>query len=152
VGPGSPLAGDPRTPVPASAAPPVVAEPSPWELAPQLGSFTRATGRARSQHFTGELEAEVRINPLAAPYPALGPERTLPAGAALVEFHFEEGATEPQTLLAMVKRHAGYDAAGGDWEYLILTPDGTSTHRGPLPLCKRCHADAPHDHLFGGPR
>ncbi|AUX31134.1 hypothetical protein SOCE836_032590 [Sorangium cellulosum] len=131
---------------------PAPAEPSAWELAGQLASFTPATGRARSQHFTGEMEAEVRINAAAAPYPALGPARALPPGAALVELHYPAGSPEPVTLLAMVKRSAGYDPDGGDWEYLVLTPQGTSTHRGALSLCKRCHADAPHDHLFGGPR
>lgn len=131
---------------------PAPAGPSAWELAGQLASFTPATGRARSQHFTGEMEAEVRINAAAAPYPALGPARVLPPGAAVVELHYPAGTSEPVTLLAMVKRAAGYDPDGGDWEYLVLTPQGTSTHRGALPLCKRCHADAPHDRLFGGPR
>ncbi|AUX21828.1 uncharacterized protein SOCEGT47_023230 [Sorangium cellulosum] len=98
------------------------------------------------------MEAEVRVNAAAAAYPALGPGRVLPPGAALVEYHYAAGSADPVTLLAMVKRHAGYDPDGGDWEYLILTPQGTSAHRGALPPCKRCHADAPHDHLFGGPR
>ncbi|MGK4005923.1 hypothetical protein WMF31_25070 [Sorangium sp. So ce1036] len=98
------------------------------------------------------MEAEVRVNAAAAAYPALGPGRALPPGAALVEYHYAAGSSDPVTLLAMVKRHAGYDPDGGDWEYLILTPQGTSAHRGALPPCKRCHADAPHDHLFGGPR
>jgi hypothetical protein len=52
----------------------------------------------------------------------------------------------------MVKRPPGYDPEGGDWEYLVLTPAGEATQRGRLPLCKRCHAEAPNDHLFGGPR
>ncbi|WP_438028903.1 hypothetical protein [Sorangium sp. So ce233] len=146
----SPIA-EPRAPAAAPAASPAP-EPAAWEFAPQLASFKPATGRARSQHFTGELEGEVRINAAAAPYPVLGPDRVLPPGAAVVELHYPPDATEPVTLLAMVKRPAGYDPDGGDWEYVILTPQGTSTHRGALPLCKRCHADAPHDHLFGGPR
>ncbi|WP_434047006.1 MULTISPECIES: hypothetical protein [Sorangium] len=138
----SPIA-EPRAPA---------AAPAAWELAPQLASFKRATDRARSQHFTGELEGEVRINAAASPYPVLGPGHVLLPGAAVVELHYPAGSTEPVTLLAMVKQPAGYDPDGGDWEYVILTPQGTSTHRGALPLCKRCHADAPHDHLFGGPR
>ncbi|WP_437592748.1 hypothetical protein [Sorangium sp. So ce1000] len=135
----------------APAAPPV-AEPSAWELAGQLASFQPVVGRARSEHFTGEMEAEVRINAAAAPYPQLGPDRVLPPGAAVVELHYRAGSSDPATLLAMVKRPAGYDPDGGNWEYLVLTPEGTSIHRGALPLCKRCHAEAPHDHLFGGPR
>ncbi|WP_437736718.1 hypothetical protein [Sorangium sp. So ce1335] len=148
---GSAPIAEPRAPAAAPAASPAP-EPTAWELAAQLASFKPATGRARSQHFTGELEAEVRINAPAVPYPALGPERVLPPGAALVAFHYPAGSSEPVTLLAMVKRPAGYDPDGGDWEYAIVTPQGTSTHRGAIPLCKRCHADAPHDHLFGGPR
>ncbi|WP_437290421.1 hypothetical protein [Sorangium sp. So ce406] len=146
----SPIA-EPRAPAASPAASPAP-EPAAWELAPQLASFKSATGRARSQHFTGELEGEVRINAAATPYPVLGPARVLPPGAAVVELHYPAGSTEPVTLLAMVKRPAGYDPDGGDWEYVILTAQGTSTHRGALTLCKRCHADAPHDHLFGGPR
>jgi hypothetical protein len=140
-----------RAPDAAPAAPPTAA-PSAWELAGQLASFRPVTGRARSQHFTGEMEADVRVNAAAAPYPELGPDRVLAPGAAVVEFHYRAGSSDPATLLAMVKRPAGYDPDGGDWEYLVLTPQGTSTHRGALPLCKRCHADAPHDRLFGGPR
>ncbi|WP_437970391.1 hypothetical protein WMF04_14360 [Sorangium sp. So ce260] len=151
IGRGSSPVVEPRAPAVAPAAP-APAEPSAWELAGQLSTFEPATGRARSQHFTGDMEAEVRINAAAAPYPALGPDRVLPPGAAVVELHYAAGSSEPETLLAMVKRSAGYDPDGGDWEYLVLTPQGTSTHRGALPLCKRCHADAPHDRLFGGPR
>ncbi|AUX41519.1 hypothetical protein SOCE26_029390 [Sorangium cellulosum] len=151
---GRSLAAEPRATAaaPAASAAPLTSETSTWELVAQLPGFKIATGRARSQHFTGELEAEVRINAAAEPYPVLGPGRVLPSGAALVEFHYAAGSSEPVALLAMVKRPAGYDPEGGDWEYLLLTPQGRVHHRGALALCKRCHADAPHDHLFGGPR
>jgi hypothetical protein len=98
------------------------------------------------------MEAEVRINPAATSYPLLGPGRVLPPGSVLVEAHYPAGTSEPAAIFAMVKHPPGYDSDGGDWEYLVLTSDGKATHRGRLPLCKRCHADAPHDHLFGGPR
>jgi hypothetical protein len=117
-----------------------------------MTTFKVVAGRSRSQHFTGELEAEVRIDAAASPYPVLGPDTVLAPGAALVELHYAAGASDPSSLFAMEKRATGYDIDGGDWEYFILTPAGRTTHRGPLPLCKRCHADAPHDHLFGGPR
>jgi hypothetical protein len=94
----------------------------------------------------------VRVNPAAAEYPRLGPARHLPEGAILVQAHFHPGAAESSVLLAMVKHPPGYDPQAGDWEYLVLTPVGEATHRGRLALCKRCHAEAPHDHLFGGPR
>jgi len=117
-----------------------------------MPAFVPAAPRGRSQHFTGELEAEVRVNPAAAGYPELARARSLPAGAALLAPHFAPGRAEPVVLLAMVKRPPGYDTADGDWEYLVLTPAGEATHRGRLPLCKRCHAEAPRDHVFGGPR
>lgn len=139
-------------PVPGESAPPPEPTPTPWELAPELKSFVLVTPRARSQHFAGDLEAEVRVNPPASDYPRLGPSRRLPAGSALVETHYRPGSVEPVVLLAMVKRAPSYDPEAGDWEYLILTPSGEATYRGRLPLCRRCHAEAPHDHVFGGPR
>ena len=95
----------------------------------------------------------MRVDPVAAAaYPRLGPARRLPPGSALVATHYRPGASEAVALLAMVKRPTGYDPEAGDWEYLILTPAGEATWRGRLPLCRRCHAEAPNDHVFGGPR
>jgi hypothetical protein len=89
----------------------------------------------------------------AAGYPLLrGPESKVPAGATLVERVFEAGASEPSAYFVMIKRPPGYDPAGGDWEYVVVTPGGLVEDRGKLGLCSRCHAEAPHDHLFGGRR
>lgn len=82
-------------------------------------------------------------------YPALGPESRLAPGATLVERLFAPGAAAPLTYFVMVKRAPGFDAAGGDWEYLVVSPGAEIEQRGTLPLCGRCHAEAPHDHLFG---
>jgi hypothetical protein len=100
----------------------------------------------------GELLAEVLVNDQAAAYPALGPNRPLDPGAILVEAHFAPGASDPSVLFAMAKRAPGFDPEGGDWEYLIVEPSGTIVRRGKLPLCARCHAEAPHNFIFGGPR
>src|SRR5512134_3708616 len=62
-------------PAPGEGAPPPVPPPTAWELAPELKSFVLAAPRARSQHFAGDLEAEVRVNPPASDYPRLGPSR-----------------------------------------------------------------------------
>jgi hypothetical protein len=83
-------------------------------------------------------------------YPLRGPASVAPAGATLVERLFPTGGTLPVKYFTMVKHAPGNDPAGGAWEYLVLTPDGGVDARGPLPLCVRCHAEAPHDHLFGG--
>lgn len=97
---------------------------------------------------TGELEADV-LAAAAGAYPMLGPESRVPAGATLIERLYEPGGTKPVAYFAMVKRPTGFDAAGGDWEYLVLSATGQTEQRGALPLCARCHAEAPHDRLFG---
>jgi len=124
--------------------------PAPWELSAELSRMHPATSRAPSEHLTGELDGEVFVNEAAGAYPALGPRRELAPGATLVERHLERGSEKIAVYFAMVKRPAGYDPDGGDWEYLVVAADGQVEERGRLPLCARCHADAPHDHLFGG--
>lgn len=92
------------------------------------------------------------VNEAARTYPALGPRLTLAPGATLVERHVVRGSETTAVYFAMVKRPEGYDPDGDDWEYLVATPEGLVEDRGRLPLCGRCHADAPHDHLFGAGR
>lgn len=140
---------DPSTPPPAPTAKPAVVER--WDLGAQLAALRPVTKRARSGHLTGELEADVLAGS-AGTYPKLGPETRLAPGATLVERLFEPGATAPSAYFVMVKRPPGFDAAGGDWEYLVVAPSGQIEQRGALPLCARCHAEAPHDRLFGGGR
>jgi hypothetical protein len=100
----------------------------------------------------GDLEAEVLANEEAKAYPALGPARKLPPGSVLVEPHYRPGSAEPVVLFVMAKRPPGFDADGGDWEYLVVDPGGVVSERGRLALCSRCHAEAPHDHVFGAAR
>jgi hypothetical protein len=85
-------------------------------------------------------------------YPLHGPAGAAAAGATLVERLFPVGGSLPTTYFAMIKQAPGYDPPGGDWEYLVVAPDGFVEERGKLSLCARCHAEAPHDHLFGGGR
>ena len=126
-------------------------EPPPprWELAEQLRRLHPASPRTPSEHLTGQLDGEILADEGAAAYPALGPLRLISPGATLVERLLPRGAPELTAYFAMVKRPPGYDPAGGDWEYLVLDASGRIEQRGRLPLCARCHADAPHDHLFG---
>jgi hypothetical protein len=97
------------------------------------------------------LEGEVLANE-GSEYPLRGPTSTAPAGTTLVERLFAPGSSVPVTYLVMVKQNAGFDPPGGDWEYLVVHPDGMIEDRGKLQLCVRCHAEAPQDHLFGGER
>jgi hypothetical protein len=66
-----------------------------------------------------------------------------------VEAHRVRGSAALSGYFVMTKRHAGFDPEGDDWEYLVLDPSAAVVERGKLPLCARCHAEAPRDHLFG---
>jgi hypothetical protein len=128
------------------------APPEPWDLEGALRLLHPVALHARSEHLSGDLQGEVLSGPAAAPYPVLGPSSVLAPGATLIE-----RLTPPQTsttvsYFVMIKRTSGYDPAGGDWEYLVLGASGRVEERGKLPLCARCHAEAPHDHVFGGSR
>lgn len=137
---------------PAAPSPEAVATeppPPPWDLGAELRRLHAVSPRTPSEHLTGQLDAEILADEGAVAYPALGPLRSIPPGATLVERLSPRGGAEPAAYLAMVKRPAGFDPPGGDWEYLVLDAAGHMEQRGRLPLCARCHADAPHDHLFG---
>jgi hypothetical protein len=141
---------DPATPPrPAASSKPAAVER--WDLDAQLERLHPAAKRARSGHLTGELEGDVLAG-AAGTYPKMGPDTRLAPGATLVERLFEPGAVTPAAYFVMVKRPPGFDAAGGDWEYLVVAPNGRIEQRGALPLCARCHAEAPHDRVFGGGR
>lgn len=144
---------DPSTPSSPSSRPgsPRAAILERWDLDAQLKALRPTGKRGRSGHLTGEREADVLAGS-AATYPALGPGSRLEPGATLVERLFEPGGVTPTAYFVMVKRPPGFDPSGADWEYLVVTPGGAIEQRGPLPLCARCHAEAPNDRLFGGIR
>lgn len=118
--------------------------PTRWERAGELSGLRKAGPRSLSSHLTGELEGEILLNDEAQGYPTLGPSRRLPAGALVVQALTRPGDGDPQALFVMAKLAEG-------WDFLILEPDGDVVKRGD-PLCRRCHAEAPHDFLFGFPR
>ena len=123
--------------------------PSRWELADRLSELRHAGGRARSEHLGGDHEALVLVNDAASAYPLLGPRRSLGAGAVLVEALYRPGLPDVEVYFVMARRP---DDAEGRWEYLIVAPTGQVAQRGHLVLCDRCHAEAPHDRVFGRPR
>lgn len=90
------------------------------------------------------------MNDAAAAYPSLGPQRRLDAGAVVVEALYDPGADAVVTYLGMAKSRA--EGGKEAWEYLVIAPSGEIEQRGLLPLCERCHAEAPDDHLFGHAR
>ncbi len=123
----------------------------PWEHAGELSALTSIDDRVLPSrgHNPPYWSGNVKVNAaLDTTYRALGPESRVAAGSIALEEHKDsEGKRGP--TYAMVKREAGFDVQGGDWEYLVLDAQGGVEQRGAIPLCARCHADAPVDHLFG---
>jgi hypothetical protein len=64
-----------------------------------------------------------------------------PVGALVVKEKLPaRDAKEPELLTAMLKREAGFDPEGGDWEYLVLDGQGREVRaRGKLESCRACH-------------
>ncbi len=126
------------------APPPVKVEPwSDFGLLPSL----HVVGEPRvSSHRLGNESATVRVNGAAEGY---GRGAPLEAGALLVESLAPTADAAPTAHFVMVKRAPGYFPAGGDFEYLVVDPTGGVLARGELPTCARCHAEAPHDFVFG---
>lgn len=134
---------------PAKAMPTAADKPTRWEHMDALGTFRKAAARARSQHLQGEHDAEVLVNEAAAAYPTLGPLRQLPSGSVLVEALYAPNQQDVSMYFVMVKPQS---ASSSVWEYAVVTNAGMVERRGALTLCARCHAEAPHDSVFGRPR
>jgi hypothetical protein len=77
---------------------------------------------------------------------ASDPMGKIEPGAVLVMELFLHGTTTGGPILMMEKRPAGFDAARGNWRYVVV--DGTNVADGALDLCAGCHSEAPHDHVF----
>ena len=64
-----------------------------------------------------------------------------PAGSVIVKEKLASADSKtPELLTAMIKREAGYNPEGGDWEYLVL--DGAASkivEQGKLTRCSGCH-------------
>jgi hypothetical protein len=72
----------------------------------------------------------------------------LPAGSAVVKAKHVPDSGLPKEIGAMIKREAGFDPAGGDWEYLFIGQSGKLT-RGKIASCRNCHSGrASTDFLF----
>lgn len=123
----------------------------PWEHAAALASFPVIDDRKLPSrgHNPPYWSGMVRVSPsLDVAYRNLGPDTAITVGSIAVEQHqLSDG--NPGPVFVMIKRDPGFDPRGGDWEYLVLDAAGKVESRGVQPLCARCHADAPYDHLFG---
>jgi len=104
------------------------------------------TGTLGSAHEGTQGFREVYVNE-AGRVVALGDSSPpFPAGTILVkESHKADGngaKGDLANLTIMVKREAGYDAANGNWEYVMTTPAKSVRMQGKLGMCINCHAAA----------
>lgn len=135
----------------ASRAAPKVSDDKPtrWEHFDALSTFRKTGARARSQHLNGEHEAEVLTNAAATAYPTLGPSQQLLDGSVIVEALYAPNQQDVAMYFVMTKQSS---PSGSAWNYAVVANTGlVERRRGYLALCARCHAEAPHDQVFGRP-
>jgi hypothetical protein len=77
--------------------------------------------------------------------------REVPAGAVVIQEHYErggDGAPTPAAIMMMEKMPAGYSKEHGDWRWAAYGSRGQLVRQGVLESCAGCHDDAPMDGLF----
>jgi len=99
-------------------------------------------------HAGGRFDADVYVTP-SAKDEAWSPRGVTPPGTIVVMEEFDHGKATAGPVLMMEKRPPGFDAARGDWRYVVV--DGSEVSDGPLDPCASCHDEAPHDHVFALP-
>lgn len=98
-------------------------------------------------HDPGRYSAVIRVSePARERYVTLTPGSTLPAGSVVAQFttELESGRAGPRYVMRKDSENA--------WLFAVLDASGTLVEAGALPLCVRCHGEAPADSLFGLPR
>lgn len=117
-------------------------------LPPHRPTGRNAATSRRDPHADASIVVRVSPNAVAA----YREGRSLPAGAVVIkEKYADASASGPlQAYGAMIKREAGFDARGGDWEYAYVALDRERVvTRGRLEGCAGCHASAREtDYLF----
>jgi hypothetical protein len=121
----------------------------PWLALSSLSALPLAAAETYPAlgHLPGQYTAQVRVSePARESYLALSPERELPSGSVVAQF-LRDVATGASGPVFVMRKHDE-----NDWLFAVLGPDGTPLDWGRLPLCLRCHDEAPQGHLFGLPR
>jgi hypothetical protein len=119
--------------------------PSTWEHFAEASTWPKVIERASARgHATGEYSVDVRVAPaFCDEYRRLTAGQTLPVGTIIAAFHRNRVTGDAASIYAMSKR------GSGSWDYVVAEPNGAIVARGDLPLCARCHAEAPADSVFG---
>ncbi|MFO0552866.1 MAG: hypothetical protein U0271_31040 [Polyangiaceae bacterium] len=103
--------------------------------------------RLKSAHPSGDFTGRIRVDEQAHAYGQKA-RAAMPVGALVVEELAPDADAAATLFYVMVKQPAGYYPEAGDWEFLVLGPAGDVQVRGKLPLCGRCHGEAPREALF----
>ena len=136
-------AGEPRLEYPRTTPGPVEHR---WGRFSEARSWPLAASPFSSAHGTGEYSVSVRVSrPYADLYAGLVADHSWPVGMTVAAFHERTEPREAGSVYAMTK------TANGRWSYVVARADGVIEAEGVLPLCARCHAEAPADYLFGVP-
>jgi hypothetical protein len=120
------------------------AGPERWQHFAEMRDWPLIVANRLSRgHFAEPSLADVRASPESRDaYIGLVADRPMPDGAKLAIAHRDARTSIPGPVFVMEKR-------AGTWTYLVLGATGEITAQGELELCRRCHALAPADHLFG---
>lgn len=99
-------------------------------------------------HASGRWEVDVWANE-AAQKALASRSREVPAGAVVVEEHFERTEGKPPgPIMVMEKKSAGFSKEHGDWRWAVVGSQGQLVKDGVIEPCAGCHDDAPMDGLF----
>jgi hypothetical protein len=98
-------------------------------------------------HAAGRWEVDVYANEAAQKALATR-AREVPAGAVVVEEHFERTDKAAGPVMVMEKKEKGYATEHGDWRWAVVGSQGQLVKDGVVDACAGCHDDAPMDGLF----
>ena len=119
-----------------------------WRYADAIRELNEVEVAGPSEHLGGTYLRRVRVNAMAAAYASVASPRPMPPGALVVQEHIASDG-RPMITYAMLKGMLGSAPESGDWDFVVLDAELRSEVANSPPACVRCHAEAPHDLLFG---
>ena len=131
-----------------------VVTPGNYKISPRLAAFCRAipTGTEGPAGPHLDVPIKVHVHPVGVAAMTRQASRVFPSGTVIVKAKYSPVSfVTPPDLGIMIKREAGFDPSGGDWEYAYVTAGTASeTTRGVIANCKECHArQQKNDFVFG---
>jgi hypothetical protein len=119
----------------------------PWDRFSEIRAWPALNEQplASRGHGNGAYVLDVRVSPESRDaYLALLPGSTIAAGTIVAAFHRDPRRGGAGPVYVMEKGPSG-------WAFRALDAEGRPSEHG-VDLCRRCHAEAPADSLFGLPK